>query len=326
MELAIVILNYKTPALVIDCLHTLNNELSPEKHTVIVVDNASSDGSVVQIEAAILHHQWQSWVKVLESPINGGFSAGNNIGIQAVEADYYLLLNSDTLIRPGAISSLLKAAELYHEAGLISPCLEWPDGSPQISCFRCPTPISEFLAGASTGYLDKILHRHFIAIPVSSVPMEPEWTSFACVLIRREVIDQIGLMDESYFMYYEDIDYCWRARSAGWKIIHYPEARVVHLRGGSGSVKQALKARKRPRSYVYESRSRYYAKFHSYLGINGLWIANIMWLMGRCISALREFIGNKQPHTCEYEERDIWMNWRNPLKPTLVANATKESS
>jgi GT2 family glycosyltransferase len=323
MQLAIIILNYKTPQLVVDCLDTLKHEVNADQHIVIVVDNASGDGSVEHIEVAIQTNHWQEWARVLPSPVNGGFSAGNNLGMQAVDAEYYLLLNSDTLVRSGAIASLLKATELYPSAGLISPRLEWPDETPQISCFRYHTPVSELIHSAATGPLTKLFNRYDVPIPVGDKPFEPEWTSFACVLVRREVIQHIGFMDEGYFMYYDDVDYCRRARDAGWAVVHYPAARIVHLRGGSGPVKEALKARKRPRSYLYASRSRYFAKFY---GPVGLWTANAMWLLGRGISALRELIGHKQPHTCEYEERDIWMNWRNPLKPALIANATKGSS
>jgi len=135
------------------------------------------------------------------------------------------------------------------------------------------------------------------------------------VLVRRAVIDQIGLMDEGYFMYFDDIDYCRRARDAGWKILHWPQARVVHLRGGSGDVKSDVAARRRPRAYLYASRSRYFAKFYGYLG---LWLANLMWLAGRIISLVREAAGTKQRHTCDYTAQDIRMNWRSPMKmPTL---------
>ena len=242
---------------------------------------------------------------------------------QEVEAEFYLLLNSVTFVRPVAISSLLKAPELYPRAGFISPRLEWPNETPQISCFRYPTPMSEFLRSAETGPLEKLLHHYVVPIPVTDEPFETEWTSFAGVLLRREVIQQIGLMDEGYFMYYDDVDYCRRALNTGWPIVHYPAARIVHLRGGSGPVKEALTARKRPRSYHKETRTRYFAKFY---GPAGLWTANVMWLLGRGVSALRELIGQKQPHICESEERDIWMNWRNPLKPALITNATEENS
>jgi N-acetylglucosaminyl-diphospho-decaprenol L-rhamnosyltransferase len=315
MRLAIIILIYRTPKLVIDCLASLEQEVQIDRDSVIVVDNASGDNSVELITQAIATHQWENWVKVIPSPINGGFSEGNNIGIKTVEADAYLLLNSDTIVRKGAISSLLKAMETHPEAGLISPRLEWPDSTPQISCFRYHSPMSELINSAATGLVTQLLQQCDVPIPVSNTPIEPQWTSFACVLVRREVIEQIGLMDEGYFMYYDDVDYCRRARNAGWKILHWPEARVVHLRGGSGSVKSDIATRKRPRPYLYASRSRYFAKLY---GVLGLWFANFCWLVGRSISLSRELVKNKRPHTCEYQAQDIWMNWQNPMKPPLL--------
>lgn len=142
-QLAVVILNYRTPQLVVDCLASLVSQIDPQTQQVIVVDNASGDDSVEEIEKAIANNNWQDWVRLLPSDVNGGFSAGNNLGIQAIRAENYLLLNSDTIVRPGAIQTLLVALEQYPEAGLFSPRLEWPDGTPQISCFRDHSPLSE---------------------------------------------------------------------------------------------------------------------------------------------------------------------------------------
>lgn len=316
IKLAIVILNYKTPQLVIDCLQSLSSEVDAISHRVVVVDNDSQDGSVEKIRGAIATHHWSSWSEVIPSPINGGFSAGNNVGIKAIDAEAYLLLNSDTIVRPGAIAILLETMDKHPEAGLISPRLEWPDATPQISCFRYQSPFSEFIGSANTGIFTSLLHRFHVPLDVSDTPLTPEWTSFACVLVRKAVIDQVGLMDDGYFMYYEDVDYCRQARKSGWKILHNPAARVVHLRGGSGSVKTDMFKRKRPRPYLYASRSRYYSKYY---GPFGLVLANGMWLLGRGISLLRELVGQKQPHTCEHTAQDIWMNWLNPLKPALTS-------
>ena len=314
IRLNITIVNYRTPKLVIDCLASLVKEVELGKHLVVVVDNASGDDSIEQIDRAIAKNQWGDFVRVVASPVNGGFSAGNNIGIKSAIADAYLLLNSDTIVRPGAISRLLQAMADNPEAGLISPRLEWLDGTPQISCFRYRSPASELIRAAASSFVTKPFKEYDVPVPVSSEPSQPEWTSFACVLIRHEVIEQIGLMDEGYFMYFDDIDYCRKARNAGWEILHLPQARVVHLRGGSSSVKADVAARKRPKQYYYASRSRYFTTFYGSLGLA---IANLSWLAGRSISLIRELLGNKQPHTCEYEARDIWHNWRDPMKPFL---------
>jgi hypothetical protein len=303
-RLAVVIVNYRTPGLVVDALASIEAELDPGRDVALVIENDSGDDSAARIAAAIESRGWSRWARMIHSPCNGGFAAGNNLGLQDVEAPYYLLLNSDAYLRPGAIDSLLSAAEQHPEAGLVSPRLEWPDGEPQISCFRFHTPASELIGAAGTGPVTRILKGYEVPLPVDSAPSWPEWTSFACVMIRRELIEMTGLMDEGYFMYFDDVDYCRRATSTGWRVLNWPEARVVHLRGGTSPVKAAMAARKRPPAYYYASRSRYFVKFY---GQAGLWLANICWLLGRGIAGLRELVGNKRPHACESAWRDIWI-------------------
>lgn len=315
-DLCIVIINYRTSKLTIECLHSLESEIKAlSSLKVVVIDNNSGDDSLPLIENAITSNNWQDWVLLIPSPVNGGFSYGNNVGIKAIQANNYLLLNSDTIVRHGAVKNLLEALEKYPQAGIISPRLEWLDETPQISCFRDRSPINEFINAAKTSIVTDIFNKYDVPLPVSDQVMEVEWTSFACVLIRKEVIDKIGLMDENYFMYFDDIDYCRRTREFGWQIIHYPLARIVHLRGGSGSVKKDIATRKRPPAYLYASRSLYFAKFY---GIFGLWLANLLWLAGRSISLVREIIEKKPPQTCELEARDIWLNWYNPFKPYIL--------
>lgn len=157
---------------------------------------------------------------------------------------------------------------------------------------------------------------------VTGQPMQPAWTSFACVLIRREVFNKIGMMDEGYFMYFDDMDYCRRAWQSDIVTLHWPAARVVHLRGGSSPVKQLAAERKRPPKYWYASRNRYYAKFYGRLG---LWFANLCWYAGRLISLAREILRLKQPHTYNGQWRDIWTNALDPLCQSTPSE-TKDSS
>ena len=312
MKLAVVIINYKTASLVMQCLESLLPELTGLDARVIVVDNLSQDGSVATLQDWIATHDGGKFVQLVESRTNGGFSAGNNVGIRAANADYYLLLNSDTIIRPRAIAILLQTADRHPKAGLVSPRLEWPDGEPQQSCFRHVSPISEFIDAAQTGPITAILSEFNVPLPVSDRIVHPQWTSFACVLVRQKMINEIGVMDDGFFMYFEDIELCRRAQKAGWEIVHSPEARVVHLRGGSSPVKKRTLERKRLPRYYYASRTRY---FYLAYGWFGLTRANILWSLGRCVSKCRETLGCRDSGVPEKQWLDIWTNWLNPGVP-----------
>lgn len=311
MNLVVVIVNYRTAGLVTDCLQSLAAERDGgTAFSTIVVDNASGDDSADRIEEAIRARGWSTWARIVRSPRNGGFSAGNNLGMESVEAEAYLLLNSDTLVRPGAIDRLVREMRGHPEAGLIGPGLEWPDGKRQSSAFNCPTPLTEFLRVAGTGVLDGIMRRHVTAMPLNEVPSEVDWVSFAAVLIPRAVFEKVGPMDEGYFMYFEDIDYARRVRNAGWKVRYCPEARIVHLRGGSSPVKSLTAERKPLPAYWYAARARYFAKFY---GRTGLWMANLCWLMGRCVSRCREVLERRGSHIPQGQFRAIWRHGWKPL-------------
>lgn len=310
-RLGVIVLNYRTPGLVADCLATLETELDHALDTAIVVDNHSNDGSADTIERTLGERGWGGWATLVRSDLNAGFSAGNNIGMKAASADMYLLLNSDTLVRPGAIPELLRAAEANPDAGLIGPRLEWPDGTAQNSCFRDKSLASELIAAAQSGPITRFLGSRDVSMGVFDSPTRADWVSFACVLVRKEVVERIGLMDEGYFMYFEDADYCRQARRAGFEVLHWPHARVVHLRGGSAPVKSQAAARKRLPAYYYASRARYFAKFG---GRFGLALANGAWSLGWLIALARRLGQGRQIGTPERALRDIWTAFASPMR------------
>jgi GT2 family glycosyltransferase len=318
-KLGIIILNYKTPDLVIDCLHSLREQIEPGIE-VVVVDNASNDGSAERIEEEIASNQWGSWVRVLCSPVNGGFSAGNNLGIRAIDADAYILLNSDTIVLPDTIRELLHAMELWPNAGLIGPGCVTQDGNKDQSTFQFIRPITDFIRSASTGPISRLLRRYDTPFLTTDSAAEPDWIGFACVLIRREVIEEVGLLDDGFFMYFEDVDYCHRARNAGWTILYWPRGKIVHLLGGSSEFASKKALQHRAPRYFYEARSRYFAKHY---GRIGLLSANLAWLLGRCISLARERLGSKQPHHRKNEALDIWINVLNPFRTSPMPGKGK---
>jgi GT2 family glycosyltransferase len=242
-------------------------------------------------------------VSLISAEQNGGFSYGNNIGFNFASADYYLLLNSDAYVREGAIQSLIATAKAHPSVGIIGPTLEWPDGRQQVSCFYNLSPMNSFLHSIKIGVFTKIL-SYFgvkeVAMPIELHSIEPpEWLSFACVLVRGEMVKDIGLMDEKFFMYREDNDYCRRAIAAGWSLKFDPTSRVVHLNNGHSNQMGV----KRLPNYYFRSRSRYFIKYY---GRFGLFFANVLWSLGRCVSLLREFIQQQPKAFHSTMLFDIW--------------------
>ena len=310
--LGIIIVNHETPALVLDCLRSLRPQVEghPERR-VVVVDNGSTDDSRSILEEALAVEELASWASLLPLAENGGFSAGNNAGIRSLAARRYLLLNSDTLVLPGALDALEAAIDADSRLGILGAFLLSSEKEPQVSAFRFRSPFSEAIRAAATGPVTRLLRSFDVPLPPGDDTIDPEWVSFACVMIRNEVFQEIGLLDEGYFMYFEDIDFCRRARRAGWRVGRAMDAPVIHLVGRSSEVETALRNRGNLPRYFYASRSRYFARFYG--GRLGLLTANLMWLAGRTVSLLRESFGEKRPHLPVGEARGIWINWLSPL-------------
>ncbi|MEJ6396229.1 glycosyltransferase family 2 protein [Gymnodinialimonas sp. 2305UL16-5] len=310
--LAISIINYRTADLTIGCVQSVLDDLGNLDAEIIVVDNLSEDGSADQIAAWIDTLPSGSPVRLLRSTSNSGFSGGHNQGMASAHADYYLILNSDAVVRQGFLARILDAARRHPDAGFIAPRLEHEDGVTQISCFRFPNPLSELIRGANSGPVTRMLQAY-------DVPLGPDldedaigWASFACILVNGAMMRDIGPMDEGYFLYFEDAEYCLRARRAGWRIRRCPQAVAVHFRGGSGPVKSIAKARGRLPAYYYSSRTRF---FYQAYGRVGLWLANMLWSAGRGLALLRRVFGRPSDNARAFEGRDIWTNILKPLGP-----------
>ncbi|MBB5211835.1 glycosyltransferase family 2 protein [Microbulbifer hydrolyticus] len=313
-DLCIVIVNYKTPELVNNCLATVVPQIESLNAKVVIVDNASGDDSVSKIEAWISTQPpiYHARINLVKSPINGGFSAGNNLGIIQENAEYYLLLNSDTLVRENAISTLLDRIRTDRNIGALGPQLEYEDGTPQISCFRRRSVASELIRGAQIDAISKLLKRKNIPIANRRESLEIDWISFACVMLPRAAIERVGLMDGQFFMYFEDIEYCLRLKGAGYKIEQEKRARVVHLRGGTSDVKKNSKAQKQLPDYFYRSRTRYFVL----LGGKGkLLIANIAFTCGRLIRLTKRLVGKKPGPSIPGEWTGLWMDFFKKQKP-----------
>ena len=312
LSIGVSIINYKTAELTIACVQSVLADIGDLPVQIVVVDNASDDGSAEHISGWIAVQPTDTPVRLVRSETNSGFSGGHNQGMAALDTDWYLILNSDAILRPGFLMAMRHAAEAYPKAGLIAPQIETDDGDIQVSCFRFHSPWSELIRGAGSGPVTKVLKRHVVALEPPVDPKQIEWASFACIMLNARMVAEIGPMDEGYFLYFEDAEYCLRARRAGWAIIPEANAVMVHYRGGSGPVKALEKARKRLPPYFYASRTRFFRQAY---GVSGPWLANLMWSAGRVLAHTRRLFGKPIPRRIAAEPRDIWINALRPLGP-----------
>lgn len=286
----IIIVNYRTAELTIDCLRALSAQITDlEGGRVVVVDNDSKDGSAEKLASAIERKGWSSWADVMPLDRNGGFAFGNNAGIRAALAsadhvDYVMLLNPDTVARGGAIRALVGFMNDSPRAGIAGSLLENAGGGLECSAHTFPSPLSELDEGARLGVLSRLLRHYVVTPPLRTVAHPCDWVSGASMIIRRQVIEDIGLMDESYFLYFEEVDFCRRAKLAGWESWYVPDSRVMHLEGAATGIKATANRRA---SYWYDSRRRFFLKRY---GIAGLVLADSLWAAGRVTYILRRLL------------------------------------
>lgn len=283
MKLLIAIVNFRVADLTIDCLRSLESqiEFSPGTH-VAVSENGTGDDSAVRIQRAINENGWSKWCTLTPLDRNLGFTGGNNVLIRAAlmsaePPDYVLLLNPDTLVRPNAITRLIEFMECNSTVGISGSRLEDPDGTPQRSAFRFQSALGEFERTIKVGFISKLLTSWIVAPPVVDHAIQTDWVAGASMIIRRRVFDDIGLLDEGYFTYFDDIDFCFNARKAGWKTWYVPASRVVHLVGQSSGVNHTSK---RLPGYFLEARRRYFLKNH---GPFYAAVSDICAILGLCL-------------------------------------------
>lgn len=310
LEIAISIINYRTAELTINCVKSVLSDLSDINGRIVIVDNDSGDGSAKVIADWIATLPTAAPVSLILSDTNAGFSSGHNLGISVHRASFYLVLNSDAILRPGCLSALLETAKANPDVGFFTPRLEDEDGTQQVSCFRFPSPFSEVIRGACSGPITRLLRRYDIPLDMPPAADQTDWASFACIMLNGRMVDDLGAMDEGYFLYFEDVEYCWRARKAGWRITYVPSARAVHFRGGSGPVQQNVREKARLPAYYYASRTRFFYQAYTRAG---LFAANGCWLLGRVFANLRYLAGKPVPKTNVSEQKDIWTNILSPL-------------
>ncbi|HSV15550.1 MAG TPA: glycosyltransferase family 2 protein, partial [Tepidisphaeraceae bacterium] len=294
MKLLVVIVNYRSADLAIDCLASLAPQVRNDMR-IIITDNQSPDDSVAKLAAVIERNGWSAWATLRPLDRNGGFAYGNNRGIEpALAADdkpqYILLLNPDTVLRPGAVQTLIDFMDANPTVGIAGSRLEDPDGTPQVSAFRFHSIAGEIERSMRLGVVTRLLSNAAIAPPVSNEAGPCDWVAGASMIIRREVFERIGLMDEKYFMYFEEVDFCLQAKRVGWPCWYVPSSRVVHLVGAVSQMSDARKHRKRRPAYWFESRRRYFVKNHGWLYAA---MADLAFMVGFTLWRIRRLVQRK---------------------------------
>jgi len=228
MDLSIVIVSWNTRALLADCLGSLATACGDLTHEVLVVDNASADGSPDMVQADFPH------VRLIPSGGNLGFSKGNNLAFPHTAGDFVLLLNPDTVCPAGSLAALVAFARTRDNLGVAGPMLTDAQGAPTISYGFFPRPRHHWLSFLDPG---RILNKppfqnRVVHVPAADEPSaEVEYIAGACFLIPRAALDRVGHLDERFFMYFEETDWCWRARQAGLTAWYCAEVKVAHLEG-----------------------------------------------------------------------------------------------
>jgi N-acetylglucosaminyl-diphospho-decaprenol L-rhamnosyltransferase len=302
-SIAIALVNYCTRDLTVDCLRSLEPEVAGWSGgcEVVVADNASPDGSGAEIAQAIEDNGWYRWARLLPMPKNGGFSYGNNGVIReqlkkTSQPTYIWLLNTDTIVRPGALRTLVDFMEANPRAGMAGSRLEHPDATRQCSAFRFHSIAGEFESSLGLGLVTRLLKPWVIAPPLPDEATRFDWLSGASMLIRTSVFQDVGLMDEDYFLYYEETDFCRSARNHGWSCWYVPQSRVVHLVGKSTGVTGAEGRVKRRAPYWFQSRRRYFIKHH---GVIYAAFADVALGIGTALCMFRNMVQRRGPSSPE---------------------------
>jgi N-acetylglucosaminyl-diphospho-decaprenol L-rhamnosyltransferase len=270
MKVLVVIVNYRTADLTIACLRSLVDEIrSIPGGRVVVADNASGDDSVAGLQDAIEVNGWGGWASIMPLESNGGFAAGNNAAIEPAlkssdPPEYVYLLNPDTIMKPGGISSLVQFLDEHPSVGIAGGASVNGNGEPLSSGFRFHTVLGELEGGLRLGAVSRVLKDYVVATGAHAKAQQVDWVVGASMMIRRAVFDAIGLFDSNYFMYFEEVDFCKRAKQVGWPTWIVPKSEIVHLVGASSGVTSAKRSEKRRPRYWFDSRHRFFLRHYGF--------------------------------------------------------------
>jgi N-acetylglucosaminyl-diphospho-decaprenol L-rhamnosyltransferase len=253
-DLSVSVVSYRTPALLRQCLGALERERAQMDMDVTVVDNASGDGSAEMVADDF------AWVRLIRNDRNLGFGAAHNQALRIAEGRYVVILNSDATPRVGALQALVGFLDAHPGVAVAGPRLRYPDGRVQPSRRRFPTVATLLFESTQLQRFwpdNAVLRRYYMADRSDDEPQEVDWIVGACLCVRAQAAAEVGLFDERFFMYSEELDWCRRFRAAGWRVAYVPQAEVMHVEGASARLDYAARDR-----LFQTSKLQYAAKWH----------------------------------------------------------------
>jgi N-acetylglucosaminyl-diphospho-decaprenol L-rhamnosyltransferase len=321
-----IIVSYKTAQLVKNACRALAEERERlSGHSVelrlCIVDNASGDAA--SLAPFLAEPEWASWVDLLVSERNGGFAYGNNVAFKhsfesGYAPDYFFLLNPDAEVRPNAVSALVDFLERTPRAGTAGSSLENLDGELWPYAFRFPNLVAEGVSPLAVRKLDALFESRLVARRMGNQIEEVDWYPGAAMMCRSSIIRDLGGMDESYFLYYEETDFCLKLKRAGWSHWYVPASRVMHIAGQSTGVTGVEGVGKRLPAYWFESRRRFFQKNY---GLSYAIATDAVALAGQALGGLQRLVrGDGLPLTQSLSDfyRGSALRYRNwELKPTV---------
>lgn len=301
MKVAVIIVNYRTTPLVEAALASIASGYRGNRELrAVVVDGFSNDGSLPELQSTVQQEEYRDWVRLLPLPINGGFGWANNQAIlrllQGPQAPEFIhLLNPDAKLLPDGGTALLERMYSDHRIGAVGSQLLEPGGGCVASAFHFPTAFAEFGRGAATGALNRLFGFKNASLLPSQEAVEVDWVTGASVLFRAEALKQVGLFDDAFFLYHEEVELMWRLHSNGWTVWHEPRSLVVHVGGVATGIRDVGEAKMLPRrpAYWYQSRQRMFKRMY---GVLAGCMASIAWTVGHGIWLTRRLLGIRGGH------------------------------
>jgi GT2 family glycosyltransferase len=300
----LIIVNYASAELAVRCVDSLAGEQADPRLDlrIVVVENASGDAAFLTEKLS-----GRNGVTLLVADRNGGFAYGNNLGIDfAYESgfvpEYFHLLNPDTVAFPGAVSALVEYMENRPRVGITGSSIEHGDGTDWSMAFRFPTYVSEVDRGLRFGPVSKLLDRWIVSLPMGPSPRRVDWVSGASMMVRRKVVEEVGGLDERYFLYFEEADFCFKAQRAGWECWYVPQSRIRHLAGHSTGMASRHERPKRVPGYWFESRRRFFSKNY---GVAHAALADLTFSVAFSLGHLRRVIARRGHQDPPHYLRDL---------------------